>query len=40
MFGPWTVEPEDELEVALYRSGIAVSATGVALLGLHFLPVN
>jgi len=31
MFGPWKVEPEDEREVAAYRSGIAVCAAALTL---------
>ena len=29
MFGEWTVEPEDELEVFVYRAGISVAAAGL-----------
>jgi len=29
MFGEWTVEPEDELEVFIYRAGISVAAAGL-----------
>ena len=28
MFGNWTVEPADELEVFIYRAGISVAAAG------------
>ena len=29
MFGEWSVEPEDELEVFIYRAGISVAAAGL-----------
>lgn len=31
MYGPWKVEPEDELEVLVYRAGLSVGAVSFAL---------